>query len=186
MFERSIRQMLSPATRRTDKLTTEPVPGYIYRTTAPSCLQVPAGFSPDIIKSFARPLNWLAGWAVGPDGSIHLGPFPKGFPINALVNTKLLPDNDEPDTFAHYWRLIKASPALLSAFSQLGGQCSPEELADPTVAAHAEIVVRDTKLIDTLMGLSKCPDYVVNRGHQFGANLSEADKLALIEYLKQF
>jgi len=46
--------------------------------------------------------------------------------------------------------------------------------------------VRDTGLIDTLVGLSKCPDYVVNRGHYFGADLSADDKEALIAYIKHF
>ena len=58
-----------------------------------------------------------------------------------------------------------------------------EELADPGVRQHAEQVVKDTGLIDALVGLSKCPDYVVNRGHEFGAALSPADKEALIAYL---
>ena len=47
--------------------------------------------------------------------------------------------------------------------------------------AAAEAAVRDTGLIDTLVGLSKCPDYVVNRGHYFGADLPASDKEALIE-----
>jgi hypothetical protein len=178
--------MLTPALRRTDTLTAEPVPGYIYRTTAPSCLKVPAGFSPDIVQRFARPLSWIAGWAVKPDGAVELGPFPKDFPINALVNSKLLPDNDEPDMLAHFWRLAKAGPTFLKAFSRLGGQCSAAELADPNVQVRAETVVRETGLIDTLVGLSKCPDYVVNKGHPFGTNLSDADKEALIAFLKQF
>jgi len=44
-----------------------------------------------------------------------------------------------------------------------------------------------------LYGLSACPDYVVNRGHYFGTDkfaeepgLSDADKFALIEFLKAF
>ena len=43
------------------------------------------------------------------------------------------------------------------------------------------------------MKLSKCPDYVVNRGHYFGTSyfkeepgLSDPDKRALIEFLKTF
>jgi hypothetical protein len=42
------------------------------------------------------------------------------------------------------------------------------------------------------MKLSKCPDYVVNRGHYFGTGydnepaLSDTDKRALIEFLKHF
>jgi hypothetical protein len=46
-------------------------------------------------------------------------------------------------------------------------------------------VVKDTGLIDTLVGLSKCPDYVVNRGHTFGADLPDDDKEALIAFLKR-
>jgi hypothetical protein len=43
------------------------------------------------------------------------------------------------------------------------------------------------------MDLSKCPDYIVNRGHYFGTSffqeepgLSDAEKNALIEFLKTF
>ncbi|WP_416067444.1 hypothetical protein ACK9YZ_31775 [Rhizobium sp. ZK1] len=186
VFDRSIRQMLSPQTRRMDKMTDAPVPGYIYRTSAPSCLIVPAGFVPDKVRPFTGVLNKVAGWAFKKDGSITIGPFPAGFPVNALTNTELLPDNDEEDKFANYKRLIASGPALIGAFAKLGGQCTPEELADPAVLAKAEKVVRDTKLIDRLVGLSKCPDYVVNGGHTFGADLSQSDKNALISYLKQF
>lgn len=185
-FEKAIHAMLEPSLRRTDKLTTEPVPGYIYRTTAPACLMMPAGYVPDGVKRWDWLLKWLAPWAFKPDGSIALGPLPKDFPINALVNTKLLPDNDEPDMAGHMLKMLKAMPTLLSAFKQLGGQCSPEELADPGVEQHATEVVKSTHLIDTLVGLSKCPDYVVNRGHYFGAGLSDGDREALIAYLKRF
>jgi len=186
VFDRSIRQMLSPQTRRMDKMTEAPVPGYIYRTSAPSCLIVPAGFVPDKIRPFTGVLNKVAGWAFKKDGSITIGPFPAGFPVNALTNTELLPDNDDEDKFANFKRLIASGPALIGAFAELGGQCTPEELADPAVLANAEKVVRDTKLIDRLVGLSKCPDYVVNGGHAFGADLPQSDKDALISYLKQF
>jgi hypothetical protein len=44
-----------------------------------------------------------------------------------------------------------------------------------------------------MLKLSKCPDFVVNRGHYFGTNLSpdgaglsDDDKRALIEFLKTF
>ena len=48
-------------------------------------------------------------------------------------------------------------------------------------------------LVDPMLELSKCPDFVVNRGHYFGTDLfkeepglSDADKRALIEFLKTF
>ena len=39
-------------------------------------------------------------------------------------------------------------------------------------------------LAEPLFRLGKCPDYVVNRGHYFGAALPDTDKLALIAFLK--
>ncbi len=48
-------------------------------------------------------------------------------------------------------------------------------------------------LVPEMLALSKCPDYVVNRGHYFGTSyfaeeppLSDADKRALIEFIKTF
>jgi hypothetical protein len=48
-------------------------------------------------------------------------------------------------------------------------------------------------LVDPLLEVSKCPDFVVNRGHYFGTSylkeeppLSDDDKHALIEYIKTF
>ena len=35
-----------------------------------------------------------------------------------------------------------------------------------------------------LMSASTCPDLVEDRGHEFGASLSDSDKRALIEFLK--
>jgi hypothetical protein len=47
--------------------------------------------------------------------------------------------------------------------------------------------------VPDLLQVSKCPDFVVNRGHYFGtsffkeeAPLSDDDKRALIEFLKTF
>jgi hypothetical protein len=46
-------------------------------------------------------------------------------------------------------------------------------------------------VVEPLLDLSKCPDFIVNRGHYFGTDyfkeepgLSDADKRALIEFLK--
>jgi hypothetical protein len=39
-------------------------------------------------------------------------------------------------------------------------------------------------VVEPLLELSKCPDYVVNRGHYFGSDLSDDDKRDLIAFLK--
>ena len=96
LFNDSIRKLLTPELRRKDTHTTLPVPGYMYRTSALTCVKIPKGFLPGIVQTFPGFFNWLADWAIDEEGNLELGPLPKGFPINALVNTKLLPDNDEP------------------------------------------------------------------------------------------
>lgn len=187
VFDDSIRKMLWPEQRRMDALTAAPVPGSQYRTSAPSCVLVPASYLPDIVQSVGRTLYWLGvDWAFDAEGGLRLGPLPAGFPINTLTNTQLLPDNDQSNWLGHGWDFLMATPTLLGAFKAMGGRCSAQELVDPATQVQAEAAVRESGLIDTLVGLSKCPDYVVNRGHTFGAELSEADKEALIEYLKHF
>jgi len=41
-------------------------------------------------------------------------------------------------------------------------------------------------LVPDLLKISKCPDFVLDRGHYFGTTLPDADKRALIEYMKTF
>jgi hypothetical protein len=48
-------------------------------------------------------------------------------------------------------------------------------------------------LVDDMLAVSKCKDFVVNKGHYFGTSyfaeepgLSDVDKRALIAYLKTF
>jgi hypothetical protein len=49
----------------------------------------------------------------------------------------------------------------------------------------------DRNILEKILALSKCPDFVINKGHYFGTNLSgdepglsDADKRALIAFLK--
>jgi hypothetical protein len=63
----------------------------------------------------------------------------------------------------------------------------PPNASDAEAQKLFEPVARD------LYALSNCPDFVVNRGHYFGTDrfaeepgLSDADKNALIEFLKTF
>jgi len=78
------------------------------------------------------------------------------------------------------WGHLKASPGAwalapfrLAAQPKVEGQAAMVALGRPGAG-------------EQLLALSKCPDYVVNRGHYFGAKLSDANKNALIAYLKTF
>jgi hypothetical protein len=41
-------------------------------------------------------------------------------------------------------------------------------------------------LVPDLIKANKCPDFIEDKGHYFGTELPDADKRALIEYLKTF
>ncbi len=69
----------------------------------------------------------------------------------------------------------------------------PTSAPDRDEQARKIFLERD--LVNKLMKFSKCPDYIVNRGHYFGTSyfqeadepgLSDSDKLALIEFVKTF
>ena len=89
----------------------------------------------------------------------------------------------------HTAQLLKLVAALKSDLKELGGNATDEQAAQVF-----------GKQVDQLLSLSKCPDLVVNRGHYFGTDflepgekagvrppgLSDADKKALIEFLKTF
>jgi len=42
------------------------------------------------------------------------------------------------------------------------------------------------KSVPELLAANKCPDFIEDKGHYFGTDLSDNDKRALIEYLKTF
>ena len=186
VFYDSINQMLNPELRRVDTFTQDPVPGYMYRTTAVSCLSVASGYLPNAVKRFSGLLHWLAPWAFQANGDLNIGPFPEGMPVNLLVNTQFIPDHDEPMGLEHLLKLARLGGEILSVAKQLGGQCSTEYLSTNEARAHANTVFYGSNLVNTLLDLSKCPDFVVNRGHYFGTHLSQEEKNALITYLKTF
>ena len=39
---------------------------------------------------------------------------------------------------------------------------------------------------DKMLEVNLCPDFIEDRGHTFGRDLSDQDKQALIEYMKNF
>jgi hypothetical protein len=41
-------------------------------------------------------------------------------------------------------------------------------------------------LTQKMLDENTCPDFIEDRGHTYGSSLSDADKMALIEYIKYF
>ena len=149
----------------------KPVPGHIDLTTASSYLKVPKGFLPDFLQKepLYGVLTKVAPWAVGESG-IEIGPIPKGTPVNLVSNVDLE-------------QRAKVFDVLLKAKHDF--KSLPKNPSD----AEAKAVL--SNLVEPLLSVSKCPDFVVNRGHYFGTDymqdepgLSDSDKRALIEFLK--
>ena len=186
-FNDSIQQMLWPEKRKKDidvikelglpESKALNVPGFIYRTTRTTSIKVAAGYLPDGLEKLLDWGPWLHRWLpwLFSEGGIEIGPIPKGTPVNLLTSIDL--ESNKAD-------LLKLLLKLKANLKKVEGAGDEEA---------AKVFKDDKELIDSLIKLSKCPDYVVNKGHYFGTDLfkeepplSDDDKWALIEFLKTF
>jgi hypothetical protein len=173
-FQDSITKMLWPEKRDKDPVLGDKVPGVIDRTTATSWLRIPTGYLPDIIKNTQGLLDLLV--PVFGQVGIEIGPIPAGTPVDLLANFDPLPPSGKiVERLKHDKAVVKAVLQLVHDLKALP-QGATDEQARQVFA----------NLGEQLFALSKCPDYVVNRGHYFGAQLSDAEKQALIAFLKTF
>jgi hypothetical protein len=175
VFQDSITKMLWPEKRDKDEVLGDKVPGMIQRTTVTSWLRIPTGYLPDAVKASSKLLNLAV--PVFDQKGIEIGPIPKGTPVDLLANFDPLP----PDGSGILAR-AKHDKQVLAAVLKLVGDLR----ALPKGASDEEARKVFANVGEQLFALSKCPDYVVNRGHYFGTQLSDADKQALIAFLKTF
>ncbi len=101
------------------------------------------------------------------------GPIPKGTPVNLLANTNLeLSGVRKAGDLASL--LIESVKVMKSIKNDnLTGDAATKRWLDSDV-------------VKKLYALNSCPDFIQDRGHYFGTDLPDADKRALIEYLKTF
>ncbi len=173
-FKDSIQQMLWPERRKRDSVLGEKVPGYIQRTTTDSSLKVAWGYLPG---PFSRLMDVLSGWfpKIFNQNGLEIGPIPKGTPVGLLASLPFVSEGTR----------LKERIDYVDKLVQLGKQIKKDLKAVETAPPGRKHEVF-ANLVDPLLKLSKCPDYVVNRGHYFGTNLGDDDKRALIEFLKTF
>jgi hypothetical protein len=196
VFQASIEQMLWPEKREHDSLLGDKVPGVIDRTTDRSQITIPVGYVPDVLTPLQGKMHRWFPWLVTAGGDVTLGPIPSGIPVNLLADIKLLPEGDDP--VAHAATLVEILAKLKLDLISL----APDLRAD--TATDEKLRHEFADLAKPLMKISKCPDFVVNRGHYFGTEafnqqanltedekafgqepeLSDDDKRALIEFLK--
>jgi hypothetical protein len=166
-FDDGITQMLWPE-KRTGNGTYatqsgKSLPGWIDRTTQRSYINIAPGYIPTLLK----PL-------VSGDG-IRIGPIPEGTPVGLLTNIDL---EQQKNVLELLFKIKHKLEAL------------------PPGANDDEARKEFMPLVPELLKVSKCADFVVNKGHYFGtdylpasegeAGLSDADKKALIAFLKTF
>jgi hypothetical protein len=182
-FNISIEQMLWPEKRARDPIFTTPGPGtgLIDRTTTRSYLKAPVGYLPPEFYRLRSVLHRLAPNVFAAGGSIQLGPIPAGTPVGVLANLQLLAETDDPvEKAAHIDKMVETLILLKHNLEKLPADASDD---DARKVFH--------NLSQKLLSLSKCPDFVVNKGHYFGTNffaeeapLNDDQKKDLIEFLK--
>lgn len=196
VFDASIEQMLWPERRDHDPVLGNKVPGTIDRTTERSVVTIPIGFVPEALRPAQ---GWVHRWFPGlsnAGGDVVLGPIPAGVPVGLLANLKLRSESDDPVVKAAHVRDLGALLLRL----KFDFATKPSDANDQKLREHF------ANLRTRLMALSKCKDFVVNRGHYFGTaefnkqdglsadekafghepELSDEDKRALIAFLKTF
>ena len=131
----------------------------IWRTSQDCSVQLQAAVLPE-------PLRKLLSEHIDPDGYFRIGPIPAGTPVNLLAN--LNPDSSVKELAGVFLRIKKALAEI--------------KLRNLDSHEARELMKRD--VAPALFAASKSPDLVNDRGHEFGSDLPEADKRALIEYLK--
>ncbi len=133
--------------------------GSIMRTTEECNLQLQLAVIPEPLKSILKP-------HADPDGYVRVGPIPVGTPIGLLANVN--PDADPA-------KLLELVLKMNEVFAQIKLQHLDQDATNALMAKD---------IGPALLAVSKCPDFVEDRGHTFGSTLADDDKRALIEYLK--
>jgi hypothetical protein len=131
----------------------------IWRTSQECALQIQLAVIPAPLRLLLKP-------HADPDGYFRLGPIPQGTPVNLLANID--PDTDPAELLV---LCLKIKKALLKIKMEKLDSAAAKELLKTEVAP-------------ALFKVSKCPDLIEDRGHYFGTELPDADKRALIEYVK--
>ena len=183
-FNDAIEQLLWPEKRAKDDRIAAAlgnVPSLIDRTTQQSYLRAAAGFLPEPLTGHTKFAHLIFPWLFSEDG-IQIGPIPKGTPVNLLANLNLMSDSTDFLTrFQHNLQVVSLIIRLKHGLIKL-----PPNPTDAQVEQVFAGVEPD------LIKFSKCPDFVVNKGHYFGTDmgeepgLSDSDKKALIEFIKTF
>ena len=129
-------------------------------------------------------------------GDLVVGPFPKGMPVNALMNF----DPEAPPNLQ-----LAALRGVCDMLGTLRAEDEKERASEEARRVAPDnapmtpedklpkfyrfsdadrLKVFEQKVGPALMAVSKCPDFVMDRGHYFGEALTDQEKTDLIAFLK--
>jgi hypothetical protein len=166
-FDDAIRKLLWPELR----------PHAVSRTGRKTSVRVSTTVLPEVLRplvsegwfaNFLRSKVGLGGLVA--DGQVRIGPIPEGTPLNLIANLNL--DRSDPRFDAR--ALVHELRLLTDDLKRIYNEDLSDEEATAILREH----------VPALLDLSNCPDFITDRGHYFGTDLSDEDKEALIEYVK--
>jgi hypothetical protein len=195
-FNDSIEQMLLIKPRDKDAVLGDKVPGKIDRTTEISWIRIKPGYVPEVLQGWGQ---WFFPRIVGDDGLL-IGPIPKDTPVNLIASLLIRPEElgwwDRAKRDRELIDLIFGRDGINRSLAEIGQMPGDPAAIEAYNKRAQEIFTRKNaegnSIASRLMALSKCPDYVVNRGHYFGTGydnepaLTPEQKKDLIEFLKTF
>ena len=112
--------------------------------------------------------SWVRAFVAGDKGQLALGPLPKGTPVNLIMNLNPeAPVGQQIAAFGALTRGILLAKPLIDKGQQLEA-----------------LRVFEREAGQALLDASKCPDFVLDRGHWFGEALQPEEKTDLIAFLE--
>lgn len=145
----------------------QPRHGTIWKTSRTSYINIPLQYLPDWLADLVRHHKEL----VDENDNARIGPIPAGTPINLISNANL----------DRGWSAFNERRKLVNALLDVLVEVKTQHLDE----AQTTELMRQ-KLVPRFLALNKCADFIEDKGHEFGRELSLDDKRALIELLKTF
>jgi hypothetical protein len=104
-------------------------------------------------------------YAAGQLGPVNVGPIPRGVPINLLMN-------------------MNPEAPMLNQLRAVAGITRGILLSQRESDPDRRRAVFEREAGEALLSVSKCPDFVLDRGHWFGEHLTVEEKAELKAFLK--
>ncbi len=139
----------------------------IWTTTATSYINVPLAYLPKLLQDAVK----LHPELIDQNQNLKIGPIPKGTPINLISNANL------EAGLSLAVKRVELFAAIVDTLVKIKAQHLNE--------AQATELMRKN-VVPKFLAVNKCPDFIEDKGHEFGKDLPMADKRALIELLKTF